>query len=162
MNGRHAAMTFILTMQYQIGIPPDLRVNIDWVFICKETKKIEKEKLWKYYAGIFPTFDMFNQIFDRCTQDKRVMVIDSLSESSKIEEQIYWYKADLHDDFRVCYDEFWENNPYYLKQRLEQCDPTAATQQDDDYYKYVGGNKNKVVFNLNIDEDAEARDADDR
>jgi hypothetical protein len=45
---------------------------------------------------------------------------------------------------------------------LEQCDPTAATQQDDDYYKYVGGNKNKVVFNLNIDEDAEARDADDR
>ena len=123
---------------------------------------MEKEKLWKYYAGIFPTFDMFNQIFDRCTQDKRVMVIDSLSESSKIEEQIYWYKADLHDEFRICYDEFWENNAYYLKQRLEQNDPTAGTQEDDDYYKYVGGNRNKVVFNLNIDENADARDADDR
>ena len=153
MNGRHAAITFILTMQYQIGIPPDLRVNIDWVFICKETKKMEKEKLWKYYAGIFPTFDMFNQIFDRCTQDKKVMVIDSLAESSRIEDQIYWYKADLHDDFRVCYDEFWENNAFYLKQRLELNDPTDVQQQEDDYFKYVGGNKNKVVFNLKMDEE---------
>jgi len=161
MNGRHAAITFILTMQYQIGIPPELRVNIDWVFICKETKKIEKEKLWKYYAGIFPSFDMFNQIFDKCTQDKKVMVIDSLSESSKIEDQIYWYKADIHDEFRVCYDEFWENNDYYLKNRLAVCDNSAAAvQREDDYYKYVGGNKNKVVFNLRMGEGRDER-ADD-
>jgi hypothetical protein len=156
MNGRHASITFILTMQYQIGIPPELRVNIDWVFICKETKKIEKEKLWKYYAGVFPSFDMFNQIFDKCTEDKKVMVIDSLSESTRIEDQIYWYKAEIQNEFRVCYDEFWENNAHYLKQRLEFNDPTAGAEdkREDDYYKYVGGSK-KVVFNVKMDDEQE-------
>jgi hypothetical protein len=164
MNGRHAAITLVLTMQYQIGIPPELRVNIDWVFICKETKKMEKEKLWKYYAGIFPTYDMFSQIFDKCTQDKKVMVIDCLSESSKIEEQIYWYKADIHEDFRICYDEFWQNNEYYLKERLEESDPThknSVEAREDDYYKYVGGNaKNKIRFNLKMGQEYDPDEED--
>lgn len=155
MNGRHAKITFILTMQFQLGIPPELRCNIDWVFLCKETKKTEKEKLYKYYAGIFPTYDMFSQIFDRCTQDKKVMVIDSLSESSKIEDQIFWYKAEIHEHFRICYDEFWENNDQYLKQRMAMTDPAYISKQEkaaeEDYYKYVGGpSKNKIQYKVNM------------
>jgi hypothetical protein len=160
MNGRHADITFVLTMQYQVGIPPELRVNIDWVFICRETKKIEKEKLHKYYAGIFPHFDMFNQIFNRCTKNKRCMVIDSLSESELIEDQVFWFHAELHESFRICYDDFWENNEQYLKQRMQLNDPTSvqsvqAKKTDDEYYKYVGGRGNKVMYNLNMSEGAE-------
>ena len=90
------------------------------------------------------------------------MVIDCLSESAKIEEQIYWYKAELHEDFRICYDEFWQNNAFYLKERLEHIDPTnknSAEAREDDYYKYVGGNaKNKIRFNLKMGEE---RDPDE-
>jgi hypothetical protein len=168
MNGRHVESTLVLTMQYQVGIPPELRINIDWIFLCRETKKIEKEKLWKYYAGAFPSFDMFNQIFNRCTKDKRCMVIDGLSESEKIEDQIFWYKADIHGPFRLCYDEFWENNEHYLRQRIKTAGPNgmgsagAAKAQggEDDYYKYVGGTKGKPVFNLNMSEGGDEEDED--
>ena len=32
MNGRHFKILFIITMQYALGIPPNLRTNIDYVF----------------------------------------------------------------------------------------------------------------------------------
>lgn len=160
MNGRHADITFILTMQYQVGIPPELRVNIDWVFICREVKKIEKDKLHKYYAGIFPSYDMFNQIFNKCTKDKCCMVIDGLSESDKIEDQVFWFHADMHDAFRVCYDEFWKDNEIYLRRRLQLNDDTSlpsvqAKQKEDEYYKYVGGRGNKIQYNLQMSEGEE-------
>ena len=36
MNGRHWKLLFILTMQYALGVPPNLRTNIDFVFILRE------------------------------------------------------------------------------------------------------------------------------
>ena len=36
MNGRHYKILFIITMQYALGIPPNLRTNIDYVFILRE------------------------------------------------------------------------------------------------------------------------------
>ena len=160
MNGRHGKITLILTMQYQVGIPPELRVNIDWVFLCRETKKLEKDKLHKYYAGIFPDATMFSQIFNSCTRDKRCMVIDALSESDKIEEQVYWYLAETHEGFRICYNEFWKDNELYLQRRMMVNDPTTTTgaavaaqkTAEDDYYKYVGGSgRNKVRYNLDME-----------
>lgn len=159
MNGRHADSTLIVTMQYQVGIPPAWRVNIDWVFLCREVKVIEKQKLHKYYAGIFPDFRMFDQIFNRCTKDNRCMVIHCLSRSDKIEDQIYWYVADIHENFRVCYNEFWKDNDKYLQKRMLLFDPTtegSVAQQrkaDDDYYKYVG--KGKQRYNLDMEEQPE-------
>ena len=35
MNGRHYNILFILTMQFALGIPPNLRTNIDYVFILR-------------------------------------------------------------------------------------------------------------------------------
>ena len=32
----HYKMMFIITMQYALGIPPNLRTNIDYVFILRE------------------------------------------------------------------------------------------------------------------------------
>jgi hypothetical protein len=166
MNGRHADVTFILTMQYQVGIPPELRVNIDWVFICRETKKNEKEKLHKYYAGIFPSFEMFNQIFNKCTKHKCCMVINCLSESDLIEEQVFWFHAELHDAFRVCYNEFWKDNEVYLRRRMQIADVTSHVskqikQKEDEYYKYVGGRGNKIQYTLQMSEGGGDDDDDD-
>ena len=36
MNGRHYKSMFIITMQYALGIPPNLRTNIDYVFLLRE------------------------------------------------------------------------------------------------------------------------------
>jgi len=47
MNGRHVGITFLITMQYLLGIPPQLRANVDYIFICKETKTTIKKKLYQ-------------------------------------------------------------------------------------------------------------------
>lgn len=157
MNGRHANITMILTMQYQLGITPNLRANFDYCFLCKETKKLEKEKLWKHYAGMFEDYHMFNVVFNRLTKDYGCMVIDNTSQSDLLDDQVYYYKATVRDpgSFRVCYDEFWENNEDFINKdedlEPEQAAPTAANSGygNDDYNRYVT-TKSKFKFNVGI------------
>ena len=33
MNGRHFKLLFLLTMQFALGIPPNLRTNIDYIYL---------------------------------------------------------------------------------------------------------------------------------
>jgi hypothetical protein len=116
MNGRHANITLILTMQYQMGIPPELRANADFIFICKEVKRAELDKLFKYYAGVFASFEMFRQVLDKVTRNYGCLVIDNTSNSDKLQDQVYVYRATLHDknSFRICYKEFWVDNEDYI------------------------------------------------
>lgn len=111
-NGRHVGITFLLTMQYALGIPPNFRTNVDYIFICKETKITIKKKLYDYYAGMFPTFDMFSQVLDEITKDYGCMVIDNTTQSARLEDQVFWYKADVNrlKHFKLCDDIFW-NTP---------------------------------------------------
>jgi hypothetical protein len=108
MNGRHYNITFCITMQYPLGIPPVLRANVDYVFILRENMITNRERIWKQYAGMFPTFQSFNQVLDQTTQNYECLVIDNKTQSNKLEDQVYWYKAENIDaTFRVCSPELW-------------------------------------------------------
>jgi hypothetical protein len=90
------------------------------------------------------------------------MVIHCSSGSDQINDQVFWYKADVHDKFRVCYDEFWKDNDYYLTKRLNIKDTTGGavgSKQDDDYYKYVKTN-GKVKYDLNMEGTAAEAESD--
>lgn len=93
MNGRHYKLTFILTMQYSLGITPDLRTNIDYVFLFYDNNISNRRKLFEHYAGIFPSYDLFSQTLDKCTENYGCMVINNKSRSSKIEDVVFWYRA---------------------------------------------------------------------
>ncbi len=110
MNGRHFKMLFIITMQYALGIPPNLRTNVDYVFILRESYLNNRKRLYEHYAGMFPSFETFCQVMDQCTSDFECLVINNNCKSSKIEEMVFWYKADPHEDFRVGAPEFWEHH----------------------------------------------------
>ena len=68
MNGRHYKILFIITMQYALGVPPNLRTNIDYVFILRENIVSNRKRIYDHYAGMFPTFDMFCSTMDQCTR----------------------------------------------------------------------------------------------
>ena len=108
MNGRHYKLLFLLTMQYALGIPPNLRTNIDYVFILRENYVSNRKRLYEHYAGMFPTFEMFCQVMDQCTENYECLVINNNSKSNKLEDQIFWYKAEPHDNFKLGSKEFWE------------------------------------------------------
>ena len=108
MNGRHYNETFIITMQYCMGIPPVLRTNVDYVFILRENLINNRKKLYEQYAGMFPSFDIFCQVMDQCTENYECIVIHNNAKSNKLEDQVFWYKASEHEDFRVGAAEYWE------------------------------------------------------
>jgi hypothetical protein len=108
MNGRHWKIMLVITMQYPLGIPPNLRTNIDYVFILREPYINNKKRIWENYAGMFPTFESFCQVMEQCTEDYECLVIDNNSKSNKLEDQIYWYKADPHNNFKLGSKEYWE------------------------------------------------------
>ena len=108
MNGRHYKLMFILTMQFALGIPPNLRTNVDFVFILRENIWSNRKRLYDHYAGMFPTFEMFCETMDQCTENFECLVIDNTSKSNKIEDQVYWYKADKAPNFKIGAPAFWQ------------------------------------------------------
>ena len=108
MNGRHYKLLFLLTMQYALGIPPNLRTNIDYVFILRENYVSNRKRLYEHYAGMFPTFEMFNQVMDQCTENYECLVINNNSKSNKLTDQVFWYKADARPDFKIGADPYWK------------------------------------------------------
>ena len=108
MNGRHYKILFIITMQYALGIPPNLRTNVDYVFILRENYVSNRKRLYEHYAGMFPTFEMFCQVMDQCTENFECLVINNNAKSNKLEDQVFWYKASEHDDFKLGAQEYWD------------------------------------------------------
>ena len=108
MNGRHWKVMLIITMQYPLGVPPNLRTNIDYVFILREPYIANRKRIYENYAGMFPTFESFCQVMDQCTENYECLVINNNSKSNKLQDQIFWYKASTHGDFKLGSKEFWE------------------------------------------------------
>ncbi|ADX05856.1 putative VV A32-like packaging ATPase [Organic Lake phycodnavirus 1] len=108
MNGRHWKVMLIITMQYPLGIPPTLRTNIDYVFILREPYIANRKRIYENYAGMFPTFESFCQVMDQCTENYECLVIDNNVKSNQLQDQIFWYMAEHHRDFKLGSKEFWE------------------------------------------------------
>jgi len=110
MNGRHFKILFILTMQYALGIPPNLRTNIDYVFILRENLVNNRKRIYENYAGMFPNFETFCQVMDQCTENYECLVIHNNAKSNKIEDQVFWYKAETHPAFKIGAEEYWQTH----------------------------------------------------
>jgi hypothetical protein len=127
MNGRHWKIMLIITMQYPLGIPPNLRTNIDYVFILREPYIANRKRIWENYAGMFPTFESFCQVMDQCTENFECLVINNNAKSNKLQDQIFWYKAQNHSNFRLGSKEFWElSKDINSDEEDEVYDPNSA------------------------------------
>jgi hypothetical protein len=130
MNGRHQKVFFLITMQYPLGIQPALRTNVDFVFILREPYLNNRKRIFDNYAAAFPSFEFFCQIMDQCTQNFECIVIDNTSLSAKLEDCVFWYKADTHPDFRIGAPQFWQHSAAYNRDKDEEdinvYDPNAA------------------------------------
>ena len=127
MNGRHWKVMLVITMQYPLGIPPTLRTNIDYVFILRENYIANRKRIYENYAGMFPTFESFCQVMDQCTENYECLVINNNSKSNKLHDQVFWYKADSHGDFRLGSKEFWElSKGLKDEDEEEQYDPNSV------------------------------------
>jgi len=126
MNGRHWKVMLIITMQYPLGVPPNLRTNIDYTFILREPYIANRKRIYENYAGMFPTFESFCQVMDQCTENYECLVISNNAKSNKLEDQIFWYKAQAHREFKLGSKEFWEmSKDLHSDDEEEAYDPKA-------------------------------------
>ena len=136
MNGRHWKVMLIITMQYPLGIPPNLRTNIDYVFILREPYATNRKRIWENYASMFPTFESFASILDQTTENYECLVINNNAKSNKITDQVFWYKAASHPDFKLGSKEFWK-----LSEDI-------GSDDEDEYDPNKAGKKNKTNINV--------------
>lgn len=97
-NGRHYKLLYILTMQFPLGITPELRSNFDYVFLLAEDTTSNLKRIYEHYAGIFPTFESFKQVFTQLTADFGCMVLVNSGARSSFWEKVFWYKANIVND----------------------------------------------------------------
>ena len=132
MNGRHYKILFVLSMQYALGIPPNLRTNIDYTFILRENIVANRKRLYESYAGIFPSFEIFCSVLDQTTNNYECLVIRNNAPSNKLEDQVFWYKADMHSDFKIGSKVIWDYSRKHCKQTEDaeaEYDPTQINQK---------------------------------
>ena len=116
-NGRHWKCWFILSLQYCMDIKPVIRTNIDGTFILRESNLRNRKTLWENYAGIIPDFAMFCQIMDAITDDYTALYIHNATQSNRIEDCVFWYKAKkVPPNFRFGSRDFWR----FHKQRFDE------------------------------------------
>ena len=122
MNGRHYKLLFLLTMQYALGVPPNLRTNVDYVFILRENYVSNRKRLYEHYAGMFPKFEMFCQVMDQCTENYECLVINNNSKSNKLCDQVFWYKAEQRPEFKIGADSYWTYSAqnYSTEERVDE------------------------------------------
>jgi hypothetical protein len=107
-NGRHWKMLFLLSLQYSLDIKPVIRTNVDGTFILRETNMKNRKSLWENYAGVFSDFTQFCEVLDQLTDDYTALYIHNQTQSNKLEDCIFWYKArPIPQNFRIGCDEYW-------------------------------------------------------
>tara|TARA_Y100000591_G_C21801625_1_gene682378 strand:- start:467 stop:1288 length:822 start_codon:yes stop_codon:yes gene_type:complete len=144
-NGRHYGIFTLLTMQYAYDLTPDLRSQVDFVFILRNNNIQDKERLWKGFCGMVPTFSLFQKILNSCTVNYDCLVVNNMSRSSDITDCIFWYSANRHDDFKIGKRPLWE---YHYKMRKIREDDEE--EQEDGYYGELCGKYNTYTRTTNI------------
>ena len=112
MNGRHFHVFVVITAQYLMDVPPDIRENVDYVIVLQEDILASRIKLWRNFFGVFHKFEDFNAVMDACTADNRCLVLDTTCKSGKgPESKVFHYKASTrHDDLRMCAPLVWKKH----------------------------------------------------
>ena len=117
-EGRHYQVTFILTMQYCLGIQPELRSNFDFIFMLGEDFVNNRKKLYEHYAGMFPSKDVFEQVFMQVTDDYGCMVIDNRLRTN--DKKVFWYKAKNRKKFKIGSRKFNKFHKKYFNPKYDE------------------------------------------
>lgn len=127
MNGRHYSTFVLITSQYAMDVPSDIRGQIDYVFLLKEPNRANRERLHAYFAGMFPSFHAFEEALRCCTENREVMVIDNTKQSYNVNECVFFYKATPNIPFKMGSEEYWR----FGTEQYESEDEEGEENEDD-------------------------------
>lgn len=83
MNGRVFRINTIISLNYPNGIPPNLRVNLDYTFIFYDPDYSYRKRIWETYVYEFLSLDKFNDIMAQLQNPYECLVVKSSESRSK-------------------------------------------------------------------------------
>jgi len=107
MNGRHFNFLILITVQYLMDMAPELRSQVDFVFVLKENIIANIERLWKYFFGVVESVQTFKSILMACTDNYGALVLDNTSLSNNLSDSLFYYRAEPHPRFKFGNRRFW-------------------------------------------------------
>ncbi len=116
-GSRHWNLLTILINQYALDFPPQMRSSATYIVIFKYTSTEDRKKLFTNYGGntIFGNEKMFNQILDTIIKEPySCMIIDKSTQSTEIQDCVFWYKVNPPPPWIFGCEEIWEYNDKYL------------------------------------------------
>ena len=93
-NARHYNKLLIFVIPFPLNIPPEFRCNFDYIFLLSNDFYSNQKKLYDHYAGMFPTFNSFRQVFLQLTENDGAMTICNRGAKKDLLDKIFWYNAD--------------------------------------------------------------------
>lgn len=141
-NGRHSKILYILTMQFPLGISPDLRANFDYIFLLAEDTVSNQKRIHEHYAGMFTNLNTFQQVFKELTANYGSMVVVNRGSTTEITDKIFYYKAGQSNPRKMgCtqFNKFHVDN--YNKNWLKDSQKIAFNAEN-----YIEGNKKGKII----------------
>jgi hypothetical protein len=141
-QGRHFKLTFILTMQYCLGIQPELRTQFNYIFLLGEDNATSRKKIYDHWAGVFPKFELFEQVFLQVTNNYGCLVINNRIKTSDLTKKVFWFKARKISNFTI-------GIPEYLKFHEKRYDKNYQDKKQlFDVINYGSKKKSNVIVKL--------------
>jgi hypothetical protein len=128
MNGRQYDLTFINCMQYMMDMPPAIRGQVDYVICLKENIRANKERLYKYFFGMFNHLSDFCLTLDQITDNYGALVLDNTCPTSNLSDCLYWYKGVTEEKI----PQFRLGRPCYFKLSKMYKKQARSVNTDDD------------------------------
>jgi hypothetical protein len=92
-NARHYNIYTIFTIQYPLHLPPEIRVNIDFIFVFEDNFISSRKRIYEYYFGIIPQFKLFDKIMSEYCKNYGILVIDNFPNNNLFENKVMYYKC---------------------------------------------------------------------
>ena len=131
-NGRHINVFLVVVTQYINYLTPPMRGNVDTLFLLRDNNTNAIKQYYQGFGGIFSKPSEFTKVFHVLTQDYCAMVITK-SRSTRVEDCIFWYRADIRRPFSAGNREFWEVN-----KRLYDKDHDQKAKKEQQVVRRVG------------------------
>lgn len=90
---RQLKLFFILSCQYNMDLPKELRNSLTGAFICRESKSENLEVLYKTYGGPIPDMQTFKQLIQQITTDNCCLYVAFNVKTDNWRDAVFWFRA---------------------------------------------------------------------
>lgn len=120
-NGRHYGITIVILCQYIYQIDPEIRTNIDYLAILRQTNVKNIKKIYDEFASFTKNMEELKHILELSTTNYGCCWIDNTAQSSLVQKCIFFKRNTLMEFKKVGSQKMWEySEKHHITRDMER------------------------------------------